>query len=225
MKVSLIYPSRSRPDQCRATLQNWISKAGSNDLEIILSLDEDDIRLSEYQKMIFDGLTSNWDEPPLTYTVLPNKSTVEAVNAAARISQGEILIVVSDDFDCPEGWFDTIIKAIGTKNDFVLKVFDGLQERIITLPIMDRAYYSRFEYIYHPDYKHLWADTEFSEVAYKLNKVIVRNDIVFTHNHYSILKTHPDATYLKNELTYEEGKQIFKHRQKQRFGLGNYAVK
>lgn len=220
MKASLIYPSRSRPDQCRSTLENWINKAGSIDFEIILSLDQDDMRLSDYQKMIFDGLTTNWQEPALTYTVLPNKSTVEAVNNAAKIAQGEILIVMSDDFDCPQDWFNKIVRASRNRKDFVMKVNDGgTQDRIITLPILDRAYYQRFGYIYHPSYKHLWADTEFSEVAYWQRKVLVRNDIVFKHNHYSVLCTNPDATYLKNELTYEEGKKNYKERQKRKFDL------
>lgn len=225
MKISLIYPSRGRPDQCKATLDNWINKAGSNDFEIILSWDYDDSCLIDYQTMILDGLQVYFDTPAISYLVNPNTSTVEAVNAAAAIAEGEILIVISDDFDCPKGWFDIVTKATEGKTDFVLKVFDGLQESIVTLPILDRVYYERFGYIYHPGYKHLWADTDFTAVAQKLKRIIVRNDIVFTHNHYSIIKTNPDATYLKNELTYEEGKQIFKQRQRQRFGLGNYAAK
>lgn len=218
MKISLVYPSRSRPEQCKQTLHNWINKKGIGDYEIILSLDEDDPELDKYKDLIYNELTQN-DFAELVYTIYPNKSTVEAVNAGAAVSDGDIIIVISDDFDCPMYWHDTILGIVKNQRDYVLKVYDGLQEHIVTLPIMDRVYYERFGYVYCPEYKHLWADTDFTEVAKKLKRLIVRNDITFKHNHYSVINSQPDATYIKNEGTYHEGKAVFKERQKKRFGL------
>lgn len=211
--ISIIHPSRSRPHQSYATIKKWIERAGIVDLEIILSLDNDDQEFTKYQEL--------YSELPFAWTLRlgDNKSAIEAINLAARIAQGDIMIVVSDDTDCPNMWGKKILAATEGKTDFVLKTDDGIQKRLITMPIFDRVYYNRDGYVFNPAYDHLFADTEFSEVAYKRKCVIRKLGLKFPHNHYSRNVKQPDEVHKKNELTYPQGKKLFLERQKINFGL------
>lgn len=202
---SLIHPSRSRPQKSFETIQKWILKAGMKGFEIIVSLDSDDPELPQYKHYYLDICI----DFPFRVVIHPNKNAVQAINGAALLAKGNILIVVSDDSDCPARWATRILKYTEGKTDFVLKVRDGIQPKMITMPILDRAYYQRDGYIYHPEFSHCWADRFFTEVAHKRKRVIEKN-ITFRHMHYSVLKKKPDAQYQKTDATFDEGKLIYK---------------
>lgn len=204
MMFSIIHPSRGRPLQSFNNIQRWIQRAASNDFEIIVSLDEDDPHLFQYQA----GYACSKDLNPNRLIVNKNKSSVEAINRAAAISKGDILIVVADDQECPINWLPKLQRFCVGQSDFVLKVKDGFQQRIITMPIMDRAYYNRDKHIYNPKFDHLFCDTWFTDLAYKRGRVISKN-ITFKHNQYSIIGKPPDEIYQKNNATYESGKKTY----------------
>lgn len=202
MMFSIIHPSRGRPLQSFNNIQRWIQRAASNDFEIIVSLDENDSKLPEYHDL-YEALPH-----PYTTRIHSNKSSVEAINGAAAISQGNILIVVADDQECPINWLPKLQRFCVGQSDFVLKVKDGFQQRIITMPIMDRAYYNRDKHIYNPKFDHLFCDTWFTDLAYKRGRVVSKN-ITFKHNQYSIIGKPPDEIYQKNNATYESGKKTY----------------
>jgi hypothetical protein len=214
MRFTLIHPSRSRPEKSRATINSWFIRAtceaiDNNEIELLVSLDSDDPRILDY-----------YDEYP-SHVIIEgdNKSSIEAINKAAAKSTGDILIVVSDDSSCPDRWDEIILNAIEGKSDFLLRVSDGIQKRTCTLPIMDRAYYNRFGYIYNPIYSHSWADTELTDVAYQLGRIIVRNDIVFPHLHPEVTKEPKDDLYKRNDLTHDRDRPLYMQRKKINFGL------
>jgi hypothetical protein len=92
---------------------------------------------------------------------------------------------------------------------------------LITLPIMDRAYYNRFGYIYHPDYKHMWSDTEMTTVGHMLGKIVdlQNSNAVFKHRHYTINEMQKDAVNEKNDATWNQGKSLFLERFDRDFDL------
>jgi hypothetical protein len=208
--ISLIHASRSRPKVSRQTIQRWITRCSLDELEVVVSLDKDDPMLMEYTSS-FCAFTVK----RLKVTILKedNKSSVEAINRAARAATGDIFIVVSDDTDCPTNWGPKILRYCAKHKDFVLKVQDGFQNRIITMPIMDRAYFDRDKFIYDPRFDHLFADTWFTDVAYRRKRVIAKN-IMFMHNQYSIIGAPIDAIYEKNNKTYETGKRTYQQLRK-----------
>lgn len=213
MNISLIHPSRSRPEKASATAAKWQTSTGGDFnnpiyVQYILSLDEDDPKLDDYFPAIGNVLVSK------------NKSAVDAINNAAKIATGDILIVMSDDFDCPHDWALQIINAIGDKKDWIIKTPDGIQEWIITLPIMDRDYYNRFGYIYHPDYLHMFCDTELTCVADLTGRKVVLN-IPFVHNHYSTGNGVKDEVSIKADSTWDQGEKLFLSRAANNFDLVN----
>lgn len=187
--------------------------SGGVELDVVISLDNSDLELNKY---ILNYNSLNY---PVTVRVNVNKGAIEAINRAANIAQGNILIVVSDDTACPVNWGLRLLAAIGDKKDFVLKTDDGIQRTMVTMPILDMAYLERDGYIYNPIYDHLFADKEFSDVAYARKRVIKKMGLKFPHKHYSRTGQAPDEVHLKNELTYEPGKRIYLERKKIHFGL------
>jgi hypothetical protein len=205
--ISLLHPSRGRPEKSFETVQKWIQRAGNVSIELIVSLDEDDPELQGYREMHVSLLEIN-----------KNRSAVDAINNAAKKARGNILIVVSDDTDCPENWAVDLLKCVEGKSDFIAKTNDGIQKWIITMPIMDRAYYNRFGYVYYPDYLHMFCDTELSCVA-DLTGRRVDIPLTFEHLHYSVGKSAKDSVSEKADATWSQGESLFLDRYKRNFDL------
>jgi TusA-related sulfurtransferase len=200
IKYSLIHPTRSRAKKSRETMLKWVRNMKYKSFELIVSLDADDPELDNYRIMYPKG----------TYIVNKNRSCVDAINNAAKVSDGEILIVVSDDSDCVENWDEMLEKELDGKYDYVLKTDDSIQGYIITLPLLDRVYYNRFGYIYHPDFFHMFADTYMTCVADITGRKLTSN-LLFKHNHpgHSGGKETTDALNTRNDLSWHQGQDTF----------------
>lgn len=191
------------------TYLQWKSNADTQ-IEYILSVDTDDPALYE-------------DFGECIILRMPNKSAIEAINNAAKIATGDLLIVISDDFDCQSNWDTKLINHIKGRTDFCAKTIDGIQPTLITLPIMDRVYYERYGYVYHPDYQHMFCDQEMTAVAIMTGKYI-KFPILFEHLHYSVGKSAKDAISLRNDATWQQGETLFNERLKTNFGIENPVV-
>lgn len=119
-------------------------------------------------------------------------------------------MVVSDDTDCFPNWDTALLKEVEGKTDWILKTPDGIQPWIITMPVMDRAYYNRTGYIYHPDFQHLFCDTYLTCVADITGRKITSN-LMFKHNHYSVSggQEKPDELHKRNDATWRQGEETF----------------
>lgn len=209
MMISLIHPSRQRPERSFDNAVNWINRAQC-EVELIVSIDSDDKTKFEYAKL--------YDHFAGKFLVNRNRSAVDAINKAAEVATGDILLVLSDDFDCPEGWGKSLIELTEGKTDWIAKTPDGIQPWMITMPIMDRAYYNRFGYVYYPSYLHMFCDTEISCVA-DLTGRRINLDTPFIHNHYSTGKGEKDAVSNKADRTWEQGEKLFLERLAKKFDL------
>lgn len=212
--ISIIHPSRGRPHKSFATIKKWVERIGVTDFEVIIAIDATDPESGKYQELYLMNASF-----AATLTIGDHQSAVQAINYAAKIAQGNIMVVVSDDTDCPLNWGKRLLHAIGDAKDFVVKTNDGIQKTMVTMPIFDKLYYYRDGYVYNPIYDHLWADREYSDIAYKRKRVIKKMGLKFPHNHYSRNGGQADETTLKNEISYASGKRIYLERQKMKFGL------
>ena len=204
MRFSLLHPSRSRPNKSFDTTQSWLNSAAGKNFELIVSIDENDPYKDQYL-----NIYSNFNQHKVKVIVNKNTSAVDAINNAAKASEGDILIVVSDDTGVLYGWDKIINSAIGTHTDFVLKVYDGIQDWIVTMPIIDRVYYNRFGYVYYPEYQHMFCDTHLTHVADALGKLIIRNDILIPHEHYSVKRSERDEITKRADNTFNTGRSIY----------------
>lgn len=216
MTISILHPSYGRPELAAATAKNWLYKA-TDTVEYLLCLSYQDPLLGKY-KTLFENI----EQVKIIYH--PHANMVKQVNYAALFSRGDLLIDISDDFDCPPEWDKLLRDALKGKSDFIVKTDDGVKveginsDNIIALPIMDRVYYNRFGHIYHPDYNHFFGDEELSNVGDILGKKITL-PITFEHIHYVMGKAKEDATNRKNNKFFERDKETFKIRKQNNFGL------
>jgi len=136
---------------------------------IAVSCDEDDtsMRQASIQKEIQAVLGQvAWHRVFFS----PNKSKIEACNA----NMGEIdypwdiVVLVSDDMIPQIAGWDTVIRThmnvYFPTTDGILWFNDGYQgDKLNTLCIYGRKMYDSLGYIYHPDYKSLFCDTELTD--------------------------------------------------------------
>lgn len=214
MKISLLHPSRARPDKAVKTMINWLTKCNTDNFEHILSIDSDDPHPLRY--------INNFPNHKF-FLVNDNKSVVEATNQAAKVSTGDILIYLSDDFDCTNEWDKLIEKEFeGVTKPMILKVDDCLQKfdvAVLTIPIMNRAMYEKLGYFWHPEYKSMFVDEDLYWTANKLGALKLAPHLKFPHNHVSIGKAPDDDTYRRSALNWNQGKAVFARRKAAGFPL------
>lgn len=210
MKISVIHPSRGRPLKAKRAYNHWTGNGVV--FEWIVSIDTDDPTANQYKEL--------FKNDAVKVVQYPNRSITDAVNNGARWTSGDLLIVVSDDFLCPPGWSEGLIKHLQGKSDFVARVSDGKQNWIVTLPMMDRVYYDGKGYMYNPAYLHMFCDTEMTTVA-ELEGKIVDVPMVFTHEHPMYGACKEDETNRRANRTWDQGKKVYLSRLKTNFGIAD----
>lgn len=188
--ISILHPSRGRAKQSFNTISKWLHLA-STEIELIVSIDNDDPQFNEYVQIYVNPFVSD------------SRSAVQAINNAAKVAQGDILMVVSDDTDCFPDWDTALLKEVEGKTDWILKTQDGIQPWIITMPVMDRTYFNRTGRIYDPDFKHMFCDTWLTIQADISGRKLTSN-LMFRHLNDTIkdaVRERSDATWLEGERT------------------------
>jgi len=125
--------------------------------------------------------------PNLVFSFSNNNSIVEAYNRDIDRFEFDVLLVTSDEILPVVKNFDLIIfnTMQETFPDFdgVLNFNDGSIERLCnTIPVIGSKYYKRFGYIYHPAYKSLACEHEFTSVSRILKKEKMLDRLVMRNN-------------------------------------------
>lgn len=223
--ITLIHPSRSRPVHAYQTIDKWMSNAkNANKIEYILVLDDDDPLLHLYSqvlvgkyenriKIIVQPKKRKW------YQKKSNLNAITGINIGGYMALGNLMIAISDDFSCPQYWDKQLLFYTDGLKDIVVKTEDGSgNDWLCTLPIVDKAWFNRFGYIYNPMYKHMFADTELSSVA-EMTGRLIKLPIYFEHQHYMHGKGTMDKVNEKNNSTWAQGEAVYLKRIFQNFGL------
>lgn len=219
--ISLIHPSRGRPQKSFDNVVRWTDRAANDNLQVIVSCDYSDKDLDDYL-LIYKPIDDRFGDL-FEVTVNPNDSVVQATNRGCHAAAGEILVYLSDDFDCPENW-DQLIESefTGVRSPMLLKVDDCLQRfdvGVCTIPIMNRALYEKLGYFWHPEYKSMHVDVDLFETCKKIGAIKYAPHLKFPHNHYSNGKAAHDETYKRSEGNWDQGLQVLKRRRAQGFPI------
>jgi hypothetical protein len=210
--ISLIHPSRGRPQKSLETSREWIYKAGC-EVELLLSVDNDDPSIKEYLRKTFANLVVPGD----------NKSVVGATNRAAKFARANVLVYLSDDFKCPENWGQLILNEFENEDrPLLIKVDDCLQKfnvPVLTIPIMNRALYERLGYFWHPSYKSMFVDEDLYWTAHKLGALKNCEHLKFPHEHCSLGRCENDETYQRSAANWDSGKAFYHERKQAGFPL------
>ena len=120
-RISVIHPSFGRPEQAVMCHHEWVmAETNHEEMEWIISLSSNDPDADDYYRV--------FENEPVTIIVGDSTNMVQASNAAAERSQGDILVLVSDDMFPPIGWDTKLIERFDAYGDepVVLQVFDGI---------------------------------------------------------------------------------------------------
>lgn len=219
MKILLKMPSRGRPDKLISILQQYLEYAADKDnIYILISLDSDDPTVSSDLLLKLYKLHDK-----MGIHVGKSGGKIFACNRDMEYADiWDILVLASDDMH-PEvrGW-DSILRyemqRLYPDLDGVLWFSDGFQkEKLDTMCILGKKYYDRFGYIYHPSYKSIFCDNEFTLVASHLNKISYSPQILFRHMHPYFGNAFVDETYIENEKYNTEDALTFEIRRAQGF--------
>jgi hypothetical protein len=213
------FPSRSRPSKLLYAYEKYISLAKNPEkIKTIISLDSDD---STINQELLEKLQKIHSETQIC--IGESMGKIGAVNRdMEHAGDYNILLLASDDM-IPEypGYDDLLREKMSVHfpdTDGVLWFNDGFQKHNLnTLCILGRKYYERFGYIYHPSYKSLWCDNEFTEVAQRLNKQVYFDKVIIRHVHPIITKTTSDLLYQENEKYFNEDRATFLNRRLNNF--------
>lgn len=192
MKLLLQFPTLGRPDKFIFCLKKYLELLSEeNTVHFNINCDDNDssmkndiiIHSIEYAMCLYRNVTFDihFDK---------NTTKISAINDHIDGKDFDIVVCLSDDMiPMKRGW-DKIISSKMEENfpdtDGCLHFNDGYQKnRLITLSILGRKLYDHFGYIYHPDYKGLYCDDEFTQEVNRLNKVKYFDEVIISHEHYA----------------------------------------
>lgn len=206
--ISLIHPSRGRPEKSFNNSKEWIDKSGC-DVELIVSVDFNDPKKSEYGEIYLSSKH--------TFLCYENDSVVQATNRAAKEATGDILVYLSDDFKCFDNWGLAVQKEFENESHpLLIKVDDCLQRftvPVLTIPIMNRALYEKLGYFWNPEYKSMFVDEQLYWVTQRHATIKFCPHLKFPHEHPANGKAPDDEIYRRSAANWEQGKAVFaKHK-------------
>jgi hypothetical protein len=178
MRILLKCPTRSRPERVRKTLSVYRRFANHPELiGVAVSCDVDDDSMKETSELqrVLSGFA--WNR--IYYGT--NRTKIQACNANMNEIDYEwdIVVLVSDDMVPQIRGYDDVIRneflAGFPDTNGILWANDGCQgDRLNTLCIFGREFYKRQGFIYNPEYKSLFCDTELTDQCRSQYKNICR---------------------------------------------------
>lgn len=180
------YPTRSRPEQFKNILQQYVSKlSGKYKVKFIVSMDNNDPTCNN--QSMRDFLEMIKTKVDLEYFFGESKNKIDACNRDVPSDGWKVCVLVSDDMTPRINNYDEIImkdmQEYFPNYDGCLNYNTGsAYPRVMVLSVTGNPYYKRFEYIYHRDYVSLFCDEEQTVVARSLNKMVDLNKKIITHD-------------------------------------------
>lgn len=223
MKISYIFPSRSRPPKFFDCLANINDMSESKDYEILCVLDEDDEVMN---KEPVKNKAKEYENVKLFYGTSGNK--IAACNREiAKISKDSSIVVLqSDDMVWEEYGFDDEIRKAFTQ---YFPKFDGVvhfpeeksADRTMVLTIMGVNLCNQLGYLYHPDYESVYADNDLTEMTKAMGKYVFINRRMYSHRHPIWNRAEWDDLYRHSERpeVYQKDRAVFEKRKAENFGL------
>lgn len=156
-------PSRGRPERFFRALDSIVlNLACDYAYHISCTLDEDDTTMNNKEVVLklsqYKNTSIEWGA---------SKSKIDAINRSMPNVPWDILCVHSDDMFWQMYGFDEIIRnEFVDSYDRLLHIPDNdAKEHLATYYIAGRKFYSRFSYVYNPEFKSLWCDNLVMDIA------------------------------------------------------------
>lgn len=218
MRLLLKCPTRSRPQKIMKTLEAYMALANHpEEIGVCVSCDVDDTSMT--RNLVQEELrrivrAAAWSKIFFS----ENTSKIQAVNADMhKIDYDwQVVVLVSDDMIPQIKGYDDVIRntmlARFPDTDGILWCNDGFQKNTLnTLSILGRRMYDSFGYIYHPAYKSLFCDTEFTDLCNGSlkDKCVYMDYPIIRHEHPGNGLSPYDSLYAKNQLDWDHDMHLY----------------
>ena len=230
---SLLHASFGRPEKAIATRALWISRATDPDvIEYIFALNSDDPTDAENLRVrCLAGFATSAENLGLwwpRFVVSDFHGSAPAWDAAAKESNGNLLVQVSDDFVPPQNYDQLILDAIVNRGGgldwdtkaIVVRVGEHFRrDDLMTMFVCSRAYYKLQGYFLFPEYRSVFSDDDATIRAVAAERdgvcqIIDARDVVFRHETAYHTGAEQDATLKRQNSpeNYQQGAELFMRR-------------
>ena len=228
MKLLVQFPTYGRAEKFLSCLNKYVETVSSHhDVFFNINCDAADLTMtSPYVQERIKFILSKVPNVSGVVNYDPDTTKISAMNSNMEDLDFDIVICPSDDM-IPRAWgWDNEI-AIAMKKHFpdldgCVHFNDGNTDgELITFSILGKALYDHFGYIYHPDYKSLYCDDEFTREVRRMGKEVYVNKLLISHEHWSIegSENHNQHDLAVHKTLYFSGRdqQVFEERKKRGF--------
>ena len=193
-------PTLGRKKQLLEILELAMSRlSGKHEVVFNINCDASDLTMNNDKTRaaitdLFWSVHKNTDIGPFkpSYDLHFDRDTtkISSMNAHINPDIPDIIMGMSDDMvPKHDNWDDIIVTDMLREYpdlDGCISYSDGRDVgSLVTLSILGRNLYKRFNYIYHPDYAALYCDNEFTDVVTSLGKISYLPTMLFEHEHYA----------------------------------------
>ena len=198
-KISLVHATRGRPIEAVQCMTLWLSRAKHPErIEHIFVVDSDDEK-AEVLKRFRSVIQKE------------NGFSVGAWNLGAQKASGDIIIQLSDDWECPPQWDEMVESRLDISKPQVLRISDGYRkDELLCMAILTKKYYEQ-NGLFNPRFRNVYSDTDFTFRAAKNGTIVDARDIAIVHHHPFFEDRPLDATYQRGNdpAEYTRAKEIF----------------
>lgn len=223
MNILIKFPTRSRPEQFKAALENiFETVTDAEKVKVLVSIDRDDITM--YNREMIQYLNSYMAEEKVFLYVGKSENKIDAINRDINKEDWnwDILFVFSDDMKFEIAGWDTVVRDMMQMHypdlDGCLHFNDGYQgEKLCTIAIMGRKYYDREKRVYNTIYKSVYPDDEWTAIAKQRNKIIYFPVVICKQSHPANTGAAWDDLLKRNQSYELQDLQTFNKRKLQNF--------
>ncbi len=186
-RLLVICPSRGRPAALARMIESF--KETSTESTLVVLLDNDDPKLTEYQDTIKDT----------AYTIEPRRSITDIINERfqSQKNEYEFFSVSNDDFIYRTSNWDTkLIETIEKRGPGIAYGNDLLAGEVIpTTSIVSSQIVKALGWLQMPRLKHLFNDNVFKYLGQKCRCLYYMPEVIIEHMHFFNGKAEKDLTY------------------------------
>lgn len=227
MKLLVQFPTYNRPQKFLNVLKQYIDTCSEkHEIFFNINCDSDDLTMTEshVQNQITKLLMrKSWIRGIVNFDKDTDKISAinDHIEGVTRFFDFDIVICASDDM-IPKAWYWDVEIANAMQKYFpdldgCVHFNDGnTNGDLITFSILGKKLYEHFGYIYHPDYKSLYCDDEFTQEVRAMGKEKYIDKVIISHEHWSIpaSENHNETDMAVQKTLFYSGRdqQVFEKR-------------
>lgn len=233
MKILVQFPTYGRADKFLKVLDRYVETCSSfNELFFNVNCDASDLSMTNaYTHECVKSILHRRENVTGIIHYDFDTTKISAINDHIDEHEFDVVVCASDDMVPKVYSWDQEI-AIAMKKYFpnldgCVHFNDGnTNGKLITFSILGRELYKHFGYIYHPDYKSLYCDNEFTEEVMRLNKVAYIDKIIISHEHWSVQGTenHNQVDIAVHKTLHYSGRDNVVYEQRKSMGFPKHRI-